>query len=175
MVLSLWSFMRCGQAQGNCPVVINETQVGAGAPAPLASQGLGGWREGKQDHPVTLPALLPWPTPTSCPRVAATAPAQTPPVLRGFCGGCCPVRPTHGLREGWYTCRSKGCVLVLWTHAVTLWPVHLLALASVFVRQSVQYTSPPYSVTAKRVRQELVSPKHLHVTGAVVTGRVNRV
>lgn len=85
------------------------------------------------------------------PRHLSTAPHALTALSfpEGFYRGCWPLSGPlpMGCREGWYTCRSKGWVLVLCT-TVTLWPVHLLALASVFVLQSVQYTSPPYSVTA---------------------------
>ncbi|TNN81335.1 hypothetical protein EYF80_008391 [Liparis tanakae] len=44
---------------------------------------------------------------------------------------------------------------------VTLPPVHLFAFASVLVLQSVQYTSPPYIVTAKGCDSRVPSPESL--------------
>lgn len=161
-----------GAGAGDRPVVVDETQVGAGAPAPIGLTRIGSWGRGRGevrascDLPAPTWPFSPGPTPlhplspspfqhrqTLLHQQAGLSHISAQPLMlsrrplswRASAEAAGPL--PMGCREGWYTCRSKGWVLVLCT-TVTLWPVHLLALASVFVRQSVQYTSPPYSVTA---------------------------
>lgn len=177
--------MRAGA--GNRPVVVDEAQVGAGAPAPIGLTGVGSWEgRGKQEHPVTLPALLTWPSPSPLPFLSQHRCCQTR--LCQQAGS--PPPPQHRPLLSWKLLQRLLAPFWSLTHGLPGGVIHLqvegLGIGPLYHGDIVagplvglgQRVCPPVRPVhlatiqchCKRVRQELVSPKHLHVTGAVVTG-----